>query len=976
MRGDGYDKYRISPAGAEAPTSLKERILARRTPILVAALLIGGLAFAAGWNPPTTTVHSFTEQSDYNARRESGCTNSGDGCHGTDEDRRDFNLYHPDSKCTTCHDYQGVGCIPCHAPRQKECTGCHDGSMEGVSDCVRLTDSFPKGHYRDSLHEATGTDMKAVVLSAEGGEAKATCGDCHSRDLRQAHTGVPEVEGSEYGTEVGCAECHNDKPSGALEQVLSKWEEHRCENCHGEKSRAPMHDTTIASAIEATGDSGCSATGEGCHNVNDLHALHPDAPATCSGSAGEGEPGCHDLNLQSQEPTITACGAGDGTCHAGHKTDGYGHENDEDVHTATAQGSVLLTEALSGVSITCSSCHKMEITAEHSRSHVTLSGNVCVSCHNENDATLAAVSDSWPARQTTQACATCHEGMHAGISEAHIATNNGCLKAGCHATADVRILHKGKGCTLSGCHSNSDRIAGYRMTCGGTGANSCHTGTDLNAIHAYPHGNASGTVSSACTSCHGATVMTSSPTHDGCSCHYKAAAGPGDVRSAIASGAGECADCHQKSHAAHGFEQTAAESAASGHNTTTYGRVGAYSKFDGSQGPVVLWESEIASATLQPTWLVEAGFQNATRPDGITSVTVGQTGRVTTDWPFPTVNVFWRPGDTNAPEDAMFLNKDSVVTCQDCHSGLSAAGPHGADQHWGIDPDYPADYSYAELTKRVEQFPSGIKLRRSLTYNASADPVTGYDSGMTVICSKCHDLQNYQSGTTVNNPLPRTSTGDASFTHDGETYNPVYLDMASTRNDGYYVWTDNSGHQIPAADISVAGVAGSQTWSSTNPQAQAWMQGAAGTLTATTIGSSNTAHSSHHQDNVDGSAQCVNCHIGVPHGWKRPRLLVNTGWDGSANSIGAGVVAGDEEPYRDPDVLGVSRNAGGIRIGPNGFNGMGMLTLSAVDNHGLWAGSQVNVRYDTGAAYWSEPSCQACNDHAGEDGIRIINFEE
>ncbi len=63
-----------------------------------------------------------------------------------------------------------------------------------------------------------------------------------------------------------------------------------------------------------------------------------------------------------------------------------------------------------------------------------------------------------------------------------------------------------------------------------------------------------------------------------------------------------------------------------------------------------------------------------------------------------------------------------------------------------------------------------------------------------------------------------------------------------------------------------------------------------------TVVGSNTAHNSHHQDTTDGSAQCVACHIGVPHGWKRPRLLVNTDVD----------VA----PYLDPESGGVYRSNG------------------------------------------------------------------
>jgi hypothetical protein len=40
------------------------------------------------------------------------------------------------------------------------------------------------------------------------------------------------------------------------------------------------------------------------------------------------------------------------------------------------------------------------------------------------------------------------------------------------------------------------------------------------------------------------------------------------------------------------------------------------------------------------------------------------------------------------------------------------------------------------------------------------------------------------------------------------------------------------------------------------------------------MGVSNTAHMEHHPDQILGQANCVSCHIAIPHGWKRPRLLV------------------------------------------------------------------------------------------------------
>jgi len=121
----------------------------------------------------------------------------------------------------------------------------------------------------------------------------------------------------------------------------------------------------------------------------------------------------------------------------------------------------------------------------------------------------------------------------------------------------------------------------------------------------------------------------------------------------------------------------------------------------------------------------------------------------------------------------------------------------------------------------------------------------------------------------------------------------------------------------------------------------------------------------------------VNCHIGVPHGWKMPRLLVDTNVD----------VA----PYRDPDQLGTTRIGavtGGKTpvLGANGFNGIGMQALSGVNNHtlGLADGTQPydndGLLTDTrnlgnaGVAYWDESQCQACGIHVGENApAKIIS---
>jgi hypothetical protein len=493
-------RARVAPGGSRAKGASGQPHRGRWVAV---ALVLGALAFAAGWNPPSDTgVHKFTEASDYSAKRETGCTNSGEGCHGEDERRIDFNRYHPETECKTCHEYTGVGCIPCHGPRQHECTGCHDGSMDGVSDTVRLTDPWPKGHYRESLHAAMGTDMKQVVRAAPGGKAKAACGDCHSRDLRKAHTKVRPVEGSEYGETIGCAECHNDKKSGALEQVKKDWKKHRCEDCHGEKSQAPMHAADVATALEAEDPAGCGTTGAGCHENTDLHAMHADEPVTCSGRADESEPGCHDLGVESHVPTMTACGSGDGTCHRDYRNDEYGHKNDASAHSPgnDAQRGAVWRDALTGVESTCGSCHSTDLGVEHNRAHSPIAGDACLGCHNKNETTVAAVKDSWPGRDSANACAACHgKRKHADVGTVHKATqytdsgearDTACVGSGCHPSADVRVLHAGLGCTFSGCHSASGDINGSNiMSCGGTAGmseTSCHAGgvhAEIDANH-------------------------------------------------------------------------------------------------------------------------------------------------------------------------------------------------------------------------------------------------------------------------------------------------------------------------------------------------------------------------------------------------------------------------------------------------------------------------------------------------------------
>jgi hypothetical protein len=322
-----------------------------------------------------------------------------------------------------------------------------------------------------------------------------------------------------------------------------------------------------------------------------------------------------------------------------------------------------------------------------------------------------------------------------------------------------------------------------------------------------------------------------------------------------------CSSCHIDKFGAHGFDMNA-----SGHNTTLEGVIGAKELFDGTEG-----------VTLHTVDATPAPDPNA-----------GKVATLTTEWQFPTHAVFWGdPGTaghvdsvakawvdswnaSNAATQTTYksLDKDSVVTCEDCHTGLTAAGPHGAAQNFGIDPAYPGDYNEAELTKWIVTNPSGIKVRAVDSYFQV--------SAATGLISDC--------------PSDTTKVGTAGW-YSGE---PTKLTtMSVTTAAGSYVTkvnADGQNHAIICSKCHELEVSGDGYMSERTPQAEPWMgDGTNGTtlgqptftntghVNSAHIGGSNVAHGNRHQDTVGGDSQCVDCHIAIPHGWKRPRLLVNSG---------------------------------------------------------------------------------------------------
>jgi hypothetical protein len=409
--------------------------------------------------------------------------------------------------------------------------------------------------------------------------------------------------------------------------------------------------------------------------------------------------------------------------------------------------------------------------------------------------------------------------------------------------------------------------------------------------------------------------------HNGCSCHTY-----GEVEKISA-----CEDCHNGPYGViHGWAiATGAYNStlmtASGHNTTTYGVIGGKSKFDGSQGVTLQWNAIATSSTVIAPYSTALGVSSITTATG--NVTVGT---VNTTWSLPTIGVFWAANDPLAPSTAKTgLGWNSVITCEDCHTGLNAneaVGPHGgaAFTMSGIDPNYPGAYQYAELTKYIP----GIAAPNP------AWPVGNANRNVALSNSGIAMFPGAATHADVTSTSVNATSGIAGWVV-GTTAN-------ANRTDGTTGATAVICAKCHKLEVPIAGVA----------------TGA------------NSAHNSHHQDQLDGTTQCVNCHIGLPHGWKHPRLLVNTDVD----------VA----PYLSPYALGTNKTTStstklgfklGVTTGSNitipanikpfgsgwgaGFNGEGMQYLSATDQHTLDA---------NGMALWTAngvSSCEACGESSG-----------
>jgi hypothetical protein len=380
------------------------------------------------------------------------------------------------------------------------------------------------------------------------GMQSASCveADCHgSGSILTVHS------------EVGCI-CHADPDLAGTMEALIAAGTAECIDCH--IPRQTLHEPPhVPIAPESADTTNTACINDACHSAS-LVTAH---------NGGECSASCHYFEPEWPQ----AC-----RCHATAVTRPTGP-------LATTMADAI---ANGGAGLVCTTCHNEGHPPHEVDPHVDATGTQSASCveadchgsgsiltvHSEvgcichADPDLAGTMEALIAAGTAE-CIDCHiprqtlhEPPHVPIApESADLTNTACVTAGCHS-ASLVTAHNGGECSASchyfeepwpqacRCHATAvTRPTGPLATTmadaianGGAGlvCTTCHN--EGHPAHEDTHGDASGTQSAHCTSCHGSTDL---PVVMGsCFCHTDPAMA-GTIAAFVDAGTyAECLDCH------------------------------------------------------------------------------------------------------------------------------------------------------------------------------------------------------------------------------------------------------------------------------------------------------------------------------------------------------------------------------------------------------------------------------------------------
>lgn len=781
-----------------------------------------------------------------------------------------------DTRCTACHgsghpDLDGhrattaesLACGGCHADDgiaidvravHAECGTCHDSPG-------RVADIASSSAECSSCHSTAGTDFHRGLPTAH--EWEEMPGTCQSANCHQS-TSLPETHEPfmdrfpDYGS--SCELCHQNADPGRIPAGATA----SCETCHG-----PIHPDM---------DHNAASSGEciSCHESGDALLLHADA------AEGPCEV-CHaNPDRVPALPTSTECV----NCHLLSPVE-------QEHYAPQAHTSIDSSE----YGYACSTCHELDLGAEHARAS---SGSVgCVGCHEVAVDTLGAV---W-----NRACDSCHSVRHAMLAQRHSSPSAECAGSGCHAVSDVAALHATASVEVDGSELTACRV------CHGRGALpssaeciGCHDGHgDLGLAHTV-------SASEECVACHETadvrTVHEDAPTGGCAVCHDNASRVPALPDTP------DCAGCHAYSPVDTGHYPAAA------HAATENGCEGCHSldlkteHAKESSGPVdcvMCHESSVDAFT--ESWDHSCAACHATKhgqmqashvsmntacsgagchvisdvsdlhkgvPGGGCSICHDSSPGATTDCAAAGCHA-GTTGDHHESHDGRvvngvgcegchfrYLDEEHLIlglSCGTCHSstdsGVRSAIAAGDVNCLSCHPDsahndrQQAEFASgnASLHRVRADLPGMRSTFRVNTTNyawslpsASSFLKTGYTYDTIVTCDACHAY----SGTTgphgatmkVNvdpaypNPF-RVVNGSESFTAQLSNSSPTGMSMAKNGGTAAKIICEKC-HNLRT---------GSGSWS-------------------------NVAHKEHDDRGREG-AYCNQCHVAIPHGWGRPRLL-------------------------------------------------------------------------------------------------------
>lgn len=771
------------------------------------------------------TVCHFTFAVHYNLTRHNSATVtcSGTGCHNTPGLMDVHTQRNAAFNCQGCHKSVRTDVQYAIKNHLTGCGDCHS-SIYQVSGHRSIHGANPP--LRDQI---TGAPNYAYYTGSAGAAKTTDCAGCHTSNIVDEHVGL-YLAGS-------WVTFPRKDSSGVL---------YSCDTCHG--ATAPAN---VKAAIAGTGITAC----ENCHAVHGpITAVHTStfvdaAPLACAD--------CHSPDLTvvhggTYKSTVGLSGCD--VCHA--------------LYTGTS-GAVAGTTVENAISVTnstkCSACHGTyhgSMTAKHTNTTMTAEctqagchsaslptehdkylqrypayKSSCVLCHK--NATPTRIN--WAT--ATADCRSCHT-PHGDITLIHTAKASAACTA-CHETGDVRQLHgTSAAVSCAVCHNApAGRIDWATAT---VECSSCHGGKSPVDPNHYPVTAHSASAETACGQCHYTDMKTEhflttvSPAVTCVACHET------KVDTFTVAWNKTCATCHAIKHADQGTRHVSTTAGCGGTGCHVLADVAAIHNKPLGPGCAACHVSPAVRATT--TNCTDAGCHASIGPNHheAHNSTLVNTG-----------------GCQGC--HSMYLDDEHAAlgfTCATCHDSTSATVKGAiAAKDLRCKTCHPAmhvkqDYEFNPTLAGGHRVRADLPgMRSSFTVNGStytwALPSvatflkTGWTTSSVMTCADCHSY----SGATGPHGATMKVNVDPAYP------NPYRVTTGLETSTAQLSKSSPTGMSMTKSGTARAGVICEKCHDLYN--GSSW---------------SNVAHAEHDDRGAEG-AYCNQCHIGIPHGWSRPRLL-------------------------------------------------------------------------------------------------------